>query len=164
MQHPRLRLEIRGIMAAVAVSALILGVYRVDVAPSVSVALILGSTLVLAYKRYSDGLAQRLNEGRVTTRSQKFTLVLTSVIVAVTIIGLSDAAFLGGYLGYSVLMAEAGLGYQNALLRHQYEINQLCIGAMFGLIMALTMAYGLRRLIWPVVDERPSPAKSPPEE
>jgi hypothetical protein len=48
MQRPRLRFEIRGVMAAVAVSALILGVYRVDVAPNVSVALILGATLVLA--------------------------------------------------------------------------------------------------------------------
>ncbi len=68
MQRPRIRLEIRGIMAAVAVSALILGVYRVDVAPSVTVVLIVGSTSVLAYKRYSDGLAQRVKEKQVTTR------------------------------------------------------------------------------------------------
>lgn len=158
MQRPRLRLEIRGIMAAVAVSALVLGVYRADVAPTVSVSLIVGSTLVLAYKRYSDGVAERGKGKQVTTRSQRIALLLTSLIVAVTIIGLSDAAFLAGYFGYSVLMAEAGFGYRNVLLRHQYEVSQLLIGAMFGLIMALTVAYALRLLIWPIVEKPPATA------
>jgi hypothetical protein len=170
MQRPGMRLEIRGIMAAVAVSALVLGVYRVDVAPSVAVVLILGSTSVLAYKRYSDALAQRANAKQVTTRSQKITLLLTSVIVAVTLIGLSDAAFLAGYLGYAVLIAELGFGYQNALLLRahlagpQHEVQHLLIGAMFGFMMAMIVASALRRTIWPIVHEPLPPATSPLEE
>jgi hypothetical protein len=164
MQRQQLRLEIRGIMAAVAVSALILGVYRVDVAPSISVGLIVGSILVLAYKRYSDALAQVVNDERVATRSQKLTLLLTSIIVAVTLIGLSDAAFLAGYFGYPLLWGTFGVAYQSNGPSLQHDVEQYIIGAMFGLIMALTVAYALRRLIWPVVDERPSKAKSQPEE
>jgi hypothetical protein len=169
MQRPGLRLEIRGIMAAVAVSALILGVYRVDVAPSVAVVLILGSTSVLAYKRYSDAMAQRVNAEHPATRSQKITLLMTSVIVAVTLIGLSDAAFLAGYLGYAVLIAELGFGYQNALLLRAHfagaklEVQHLLIGAMFGFIMAMIVAYALRLMIWPIVNEPLPPATSAPE-
>jgi len=147
-------------MAAVAVSALVLCVYRVDVAPSVAVVLILGSTSVLAYKRYSDALAQRVNAKQVTTRSQKLTLLLTSVIVAVTLIGLSDAAFLTGYFGYSVLF---GMAYQNDGPSLQQEVEEYIIGAMFGFIMAMTVAYALRRLIWPIVNEPLPPATSLPE-
>jgi hypothetical protein len=99
-----------------------------------------------------------------TSRQQKLTLLLTSIIVAVTLIGLSDAAFLAGYLGYSVLIAELGLGYQRALLRHHYEVEQLILGAMFGFIMAMTVAYALRRMIWPISNEPIPPAASPPEE
>jgi hypothetical protein len=109
-------------------------------------------------------VAEGVKRKQVTTRSQRIALLLTSHIVAVTIIGLSDAAFLAVYFGYAVLMAEAGLGYQNVLLRHQYEVSQLLIGAMFGLIMALTVAYALRRLIWPIVHEPPSQKISPSEE
>jgi hypothetical protein len=165
MQPPRIRLEIRGIMAAVAVSALLLWVCRADLPPIIAaIFFIVGPALALTWKRYSDALAQPLNAKQVTTRKQKITLLLTSFTVAVTVIGLSDFAFLVGYFGYSVLMAEAGFGYRNVLLRHQYEVSQLLIGAMFGLIMALTVAYALRLLIWPIVEKPPAPATAPADE
>jgi hypothetical protein len=149
-------------MAAVAVSALILCVYRVDVAPSVTVALILFSISVLAYKRYSYGLAQRVNENRVTTRSQKITLLRTSVIVAVTLIGLSDAAFLAGYLGYVELLGPVWRRYEIALGALPLEVH--LTGLALGLMMAMTVAYALRLRIWPIVNAPLPPATSSPKE
>jgi hypothetical protein len=153
-------------MATVAVSALILCVYRVDVAPSVTVVLILLSTSVLAYKRYSYGLAQRVSEKPVTTRSQKITLLLTSVIVAVTLIGLSDAAFLVGYYGYVELLVPISFHYQSRVAgtSRAPEVPELVSGIICGFMMAMAVAYALRRMIWPIVTEPLPPATSPPEE
>jgi hypothetical protein len=167
MQRPRIRLEIRGIMAAVAVSALIVGVYRADVAPSVAVVLIVGSTSALAYKRFVDGLAQRVKEKRVTTRSQKITLFMSSVIVAVTLIGLSDATFLVGYYAYAKVLVPLSFGHQTTAWNgrsREPELQELLIGIACGFVMAMIVAGGLRLTIWPIVTEPLPPAKSPPEE
>jgi hypothetical protein len=166
MQRPRIRLEIRGIMAAVAVSALVVGVYRADVAPSVAVVLIVGSTSALAYKRYADGLAQRVNEARLTTRSQKTTLFMSSVIVAVTIIGLSDATFLVGYYALGEVLLPLSFGHHTSAWigrSREPELQELLIGITCGFVMAMIVAAGLRSTIWPIVTE-PLPPAPPPEE
>jgi hypothetical protein len=169
MQRLRVRLEIRGIMAAVAVSALLFWVYRVvppgdgvvsaGVPPGVGVELILGSTLVLACKRYSDALAQPVNAKMVTTRSQKIRLLMTSLTIAATLIGLSDFAFLVGYYAYSECLD--GFFHTYTTNTHGPERQGYLIAMFCGLIMAMTVAYALRRLIWPIVEKPPAPATSP---
>ncbi len=166
MQRPRIRLEIRGIMAAVAVSALIVGVYRADVAPTVAVVLIVGSTSALAYKRYSDGSAQHAREKRATTRAQKITLFLSSVIVAVTIIGLSDATFLVGYYAFAEVLLPRSFGHPTSPWigrSREPELQELLIGIICGFAMAMIAAAGLRLTIWPILTEPIPPATLPPE-
>jgi hypothetical protein len=161
MQRSKIRLEIRGIMAAIAVSALILGVYRADVAPSVAVVLIVGSTSVLTYKVYSDLLTQAAREVQVITLLNKIALSLTAATVAVTFIGLSDVAFLAGYYGFVEMFTPFWTRYETD---RQLGLEDHLLGACCGFISAMAAAYALKRTIWPIVTEPRGSKRIPPEE
>jgi hypothetical protein len=133
------------IMVAVAILALLLAAVRVECAPGSGIAIVVSCIGYLAYKRYSEAVATRLAGGATISRSRKAGLVLSSITLAATIIGLSDFAFLAGYYGF------LKVAYEAVVMSHWTpydDPNYIGIGVVIGVPLALCVASSLRHLVW----------------
>jgi hypothetical protein len=134
-------------MVAVAIVAVSLAAARAESAPIAGITIVGSCVCYLAYKRYSEVVALRVARGLMTNGPQKVTLLLSSVIVAAVIIGLSDVAFLAGYYGY-LRVADKTVRMSHWTPYH--DPGYMSTGVIIGVILALCVASSLRHTIWPL--------------
>lgn len=153
MRSPGLVLKTWALMTAVAIAAVSLAVVRVDSAPSAAVAIVGVCIIVLACRRYSEAVARMQAGGAMPGRLRKAGIALASATLAAATIGLSDLAFLAGYLGflraaYETVVASHWTPYDDG----GYQLT----GMIIGVSLALSVASSLRNTVWSPVSARPS--------
>jgi hypothetical protein len=140
-------------MAAIGIAGLCLTLARVDEAPSVSIAIGAACIWYLAYRRFTEAMRERAAEGLTTSRSQGMRILVSSVLFASVVIGLPDAAFLGGYSGYMHYSRKRFHVWE--LINWPYDkIDEMMKGVVFGLLAALVVALFMRWMLWPTAHER----------
>jgi hypothetical protein len=98
IQRHAMRFKAWSIMVAIAVLAIGCSVVtHAESALGNAVAIIVACAACLTYKKYFESLAHRQTRGLTTSEKEKRILLATSATIAVTIMGLSDAAFMTGY-------------------------------------------------------------------
>jgi hypothetical protein len=130
-------------MAAVAIAAVLVVAARFEANPIAGAAIIGACILCLTFRQRRDALVQRQARGLTTSRKQKAFLILSSMSLAVAIIGVSDLAFLTGYYGF---MRIINLHLWSHWTPYR-DPGYMAIGAAIGLIVALRVASILRRKV-----------------
>ena len=126
---------IRSLMFVVAIVALILAATRMESTEVVAISLVGGCIALLTYLRFSQTVALKQAAGETIDGARKKRILLSSATLAVTIIGLSDLAFLAGFFGLVSLTYESRrFDYVPAIL--------------LGGVLALLVASSLRQTLW----------------
>jgi hypothetical protein len=141
-------------MVAVAVAALVCVVIRGDASPGLGIALIATSLILLTWAHHAKVVALRRSRGLETSRLRKAALLPGSLAMASVFVGLSDLAFLIGYLFYRDFLA-----YKETDWRWDLSPDCTTKSTVFGAVAAVGVASVLRTAIWPcepVASARPS--------
>src|SRR4051812_4691418 len=72
-------------------------------APVAGILIVAACVSVLAYRGFVVAVSRRTAGGLTTSRLRKAALLVNSAVLAASLIGLSDLAFLAGYHGYMLL-------------------------------------------------------------
>ena len=145
MRRLGVRFKAWTLLVAVAIVAVLLAAARGESGPGTMIAIIGACICYLAYERYAEVVSLRRARGLTTSRSQKAFLILASAIIAVSVIGLSDIAFLAGYCGF------LKVAYETVVVSHWTPYNDsgyMGIGVVIGVVFALAVASCLRRNVW----------------
>jgi hypothetical protein len=144
-------------MAFIAIVALGFALSRVDAAPAVSFCVFAACTWYLAGRRYAEALARRAAEGASISRSQGARIAARCAVGAALVIGLPDAAFLGGFYGYMVVIRHAVASVQPGRpWDPQLDLAHVLIGALIGIAATLCVASVMRRGLAPAARRIPA--------
>lgn len=149
MLGPESRFSIRGMLLALAVTALLFAALRSGDEVRMVWEVIGGCLGIVAYLRYRDLLAWRASQGLETGRGWKAWEAIKAVGVAVLVVGLADLAFLVGFfcpsgnVPYSLrAFAPAGRCWIGPMRSLKWSVT-------VGLILAMLVAGSMRSLFWP---------------
>jgi hypothetical protein len=141
----------RGLLAVVAFSAVCLSLLRAIHDPFLGlVVLVAGSVAGLAIIRTASELARRRVEGVTTDAREVASILISSMVIAVTIIGLSDLAFL---VAYHVV------DYVGPSHPHHVPSGFCLPSAAVGLVSAILVASRLKHVIWAYGSYRRAPGR-----
>jgi hypothetical protein len=154
------RLTLGRMMAVIAIVALGFALSRVDAAPAVSFCVFAACTWYLAGRRYAEALARRTAEVASIRRSQRARIAARCAVGAALVIGLPDAAFLGGFYGYMAVIRRAVASVQPGRpWDPQLDLSHVLIGALIGIAATLCVASIMRRGLKPAARKgRAAPA------
>jgi hypothetical protein len=144
----RSRLTLGRMMAVIGVAALILAMSRVDSAPAVSVCVFAACAWYLASRRFAEAMEQRETEGLTTSRARRARILVGAASIAVVAIGLPDAAFLAGYIGY---MRAIRITMHDIHWIPDYDPWHMAMGAVIGIVCALYVASVIRYGFGPIL-------------
>lgn len=142
MQQPGFRFNVWQVLAALALVALVCVGVREHNAPRTGVALIAVCVAVLTYKRYTETMTRRHAAGLCTSTPKRAGVLLASLALAATIIGLADLVFVVTICVYVDANARADAEYFANLHNAQ-------VGGAMGIAFALSVASLFRDLLWP---------------
>jgi hypothetical protein len=143
MRRSGLEIKVGSLMAAVAIAAVDLAT-PVESAHVAMIGAITACIAYLAYNRYSEAVSLRQTSGLRTGPAQKAGVLLSSVALALVVVGLSDLAFLIGY--HCFLKAADGIVLTNHWSAYD-DPNYIATGAVIGSALALWVALCLRRAV-----------------
>jgi hypothetical protein len=144
MRRSGLEIKVGSLLAAVAIIAVDLA----TPAESAHVAMIGTITTCIAYlafNRYSEAVSLRQTSGLRTGPAQKAGVLLSSVTLALVVVGLSDLAFLIGYYGF--LYAAYGIVVMSHWSPYG-DPDYIATGGVIGSALALWVALCLRRTVY----------------
>ncbi|AMV35872.1 hypothetical protein [Planctomyces sp. SH-PL62] len=130
MLGPESRFSIRGMLLALAVTALLFAALRSGDEVRMVWEVIGGCLGIVAYLRYRDLLAWRASQGLETGRGRKAREAFKAVGVAVLVVGLADFAFLVGFI------VSDGIR------------GPIVLPVAMGLILAMLVARSMRSHFW----------------
>jgi hypothetical protein len=144
MRRSGLEITVASLMVAVAIAAVDLAA-PVDVAHVAMIGTIAACIAYLAYNRYSEAVSRNRTRGVRMGSAQKAGVLLSSITLAMVVVGLSDLAFLIGYYGF--------LNGANATVRMSHwspyiDPAYIATGGVFGSALALWVAWCLRRAVY----------------
>ncbi len=145
-----LRITIRTLMVTVAIVAVTLATTHVENDRIIGTLIVVASVGYLAHIRYCESISLRQRSGVTSNSSQKFGVLVASIILATVVIGLSDLAWLTGYFGY---LRVADALFETCHGAPSTSPVGMIQGWIIGGFLAVGVASCLRRTVW--IHDRP---------
>jgi hypothetical protein len=145
MRRSGLEIKVRSLMAAVAIAAVDLAT-PAESARAAMIGTVTACSGYLAYNRYSEAVFLRQTSGLRTGPAQKAGMLLSSVTLALVVLGLADLAFLVGYYGF--LTAANAILHETCRWSADSDPDFIATGGVIGSALALWIALCLKKAVY----------------